>query len=165
VDGIVQREISALGAAVRRPDSLRSWLRAYAAAVSTTANYTKILDAATAGVADKPAVSTTIAYRDALTALWLLEPVEGWAFGRNHVERLTQAPKHHLADTALVTTWLGVTASSLLRPDAASGSTAGIRDSDLLGRLFEFARDAVREGLLRPRPCPRLSPAPVVRST
>jgi hypothetical protein len=37
--------------------------------------YSKILDAATAGLANKPAKETTLAYRDALSSLWLLDAI------------------------------------------------------------------------------------------
>jgi hypothetical protein len=74
----VDRDVLEQGLAVRKPDAMLGWLRAYAAATSTTASYTAVLDAATAGVSDKPARSTTIAYRDVLTQLWLLDPVPAW---------------------------------------------------------------------------------------
>ena len=50
---------------------------------------------------DKPAKTTTIAYRDVLTRLWLLYPLPGWLPTRGHLTRLTAAPKHRLADPAL----------------------------------------------------------------
>ena len=46
------------GVAVRRPTVLLSWLAAYAAATSTDAAYSIILDAATAGEPDEPARQT-----------------------------------------------------------------------------------------------------------
>lgn len=55
---IVDRDMPDNGIIVRRPAALRAWLRAYAAATSSTADYTKILNAATAGEPDKPAKAT-----------------------------------------------------------------------------------------------------------
>ena len=52
-----------------------AWLRAYAAATATTTSYSRLLEATTSGQADKSARSTSIAYRDVLTQLWLLDPV------------------------------------------------------------------------------------------
>ena len=49
-------------------------MRAYAAASSTTASYTAILNAATAGVTDKPARSTTENYRDLLSQIRVVDP-------------------------------------------------------------------------------------------
>ena len=71
--------------------------------------------AATPGDADKPAKATTIAYREALTRLWLLDPISGWIPEGNLLTRLAQAPKHHLADPALAARLLGATANGLLR--------------------------------------------------
>ena len=66
-----------LGLTVRRPATLRAWLAAYAAATSTTTTYNKLLGAATPGEAEKPAKTTTIAYRDVLERLYLVDPVPG----------------------------------------------------------------------------------------
>ena len=76
--GIVEHDFPEQGHLVRRPAVLRAWLAAYAAATSTTASYAVILDAATAGNGDKPAKTTTIAYRDVMSQIWLLDPVPGW---------------------------------------------------------------------------------------
>ncbi len=133
--GIVERDFPEQGHVVRRPSVLRAWLQAYAAATATTASYNVILDAASSGDGDKPAKTTTIAYRDVLTQLWLLDPVPGWLPTLNHFARLSQSPKHHLVDPALATRLLGVGVDALL-----SNVTAGPpipRDGPLLGSLFE----------------------------
>lgn len=62
----------------RSIDSLRAWLRAYAAYVGTDAGYTEILDAATPGQGDKPKARTAAGYRDRLADLWLLDPLPAW---------------------------------------------------------------------------------------
>ncbi|MEG3613948.1 ATP-binding protein [Isoptericola haloaureus] len=134
VDNIVQREFAEHGYPVRRPATLRAWLRAYAAATSTTTSYNDILDAATAGENDKPSRTTTTVYRDVLAQLWQLDPVEAWLPSRNHLDRLTQAPKHHLADPALAAVLLGLDAEQLMRGTA---SAADLRDGAVLGHLFE----------------------------
>ena len=94
LENVVQREFPEQGYHVRRPAVLRAWLAAYAAATSTTTAYSKILDAATAGLANKPAKETTIAYRDALSSLWLLDDLPPWIPGRNHLDRLGQSARH-----------------------------------------------------------------------
>lgn len=131
---IVEREFPEQGHPVRRPATLRAWLRAYAAATSTNASYNTILDAATAGDGDKPAKETTIAYRDVLTQLWLLEPLSGWLPADNLLTRLAQAPKHHLADPALAARLLGVDPPALLSAGSPRGA---LRRGSLLGGLFE----------------------------
>ncbi len=124
---VIDRDLPDFAATVRRPETLRRWLAAYAAASSTTASYSRILDASTAGDGSQPAKTTTIAYRDHLSQLWLLDPVPGWSPSRNPISRLQQAPKHQLADPALAARLLNVTARTLATPSGAA----------LTGPLFE----------------------------
>lgn len=127
IDNIVQREFPEQGYHVRKPETLRGWLAAYAAATSSTASYSTILAAATPGESDKPARTTTMTYRDALSGLWLLDPIEPWSPKTNHFERLATTPKHQLADPALAARLLGASADALLHQDAGR----------FLGALFE----------------------------
>lgn len=132
---IVERDFPDQGLRVRRPATLRAWLAAYAAATGTTASYNTILDAATAGESDKPAKTTTIAYRDVLDQLWLLDPLPGWIPGHSHLRRSTQAPRHHLVDPGLAASLLTVDAAALLRGQSPGPFIP--RDGTLLGALFE----------------------------
>jgi uncharacterized protein len=124
---VIDRDLPELGFTVRRPETLRRWLAAYAAASSTTTAYSRLLDATTGGDAAQPAKTTTIAYRDHLTRLWLLDPVPGWVPANNEIRRLQQAPKHQLADPALAARLLNLSANALL-------GTAGLH---MIGPLFE----------------------------
>jgi len=134
-DRIVHKDFPDLGQRVRNPSLLRRWLRAYAAATSTTASYESIRDAATGGDADKPARSTTIPYRDALENLWIVDPVPAWLPAATPVKRLASAPKHQLVDPALAARLLGIGADALL---AGHGDVATIgRRPSILGALFE----------------------------
>jgi uncharacterized protein len=135
LDAVVEREFAEQGLAVRRPQTLRAWLRAFAAATSSTASYNAILDAATPGLTDKPARTTTIAYRDVLSSLWLIDSLDAWLPGTNDLSRLGQAPKHQLADPALAARLLGVDADGLLAGTA--GPLPELRRGTLLGALFE----------------------------
>lgn len=130
----VDRDVPEQGLAVRKPEVMLGWLRAYAAATSTTASYATVLDAATAGVSDKPARSTTVTYRDVLTQLWLLDPVPAWGPAGNPLARLAQTPKHHLADPALAARLLGLSVDALLNGD---GKPIGPQAGGMLGHLFE----------------------------
>jgi predicted AAA+ superfamily ATPase len=132
---VVEHDFPELGHPVRRPESLRAWLAAYAAATSGTTSYSALLEAATPGHGEKPAKTTTIAYRDTLTQLWLVDPIPGWVPGQGHLGRLGQAPKHHLVDPALAATLLGVDADKLLT--GVDAEPAVPRDGTLLGALFE----------------------------
>ena len=117
--------------------ALRRWLTAYSAVTSTTASYEAIRDAATAGVGDKPAKTTTLAYRDTLEAMWVLEPLPAWLPVGSHLSRLKRSPKHHLADSALAARLLNITVDTLL--SGGSTASAGLTgaSANLLGSLFE----------------------------
>lgn len=124
---VLDRDLPEQGYGVRRPETLRRWLAAYAAASSTTTAYSRLLDATTGGDGSQPAKTTTIAYRDHLSQLWLLDPVPGWTPANNPIRRLQQAPKHQLADPALAVRLLNLSAESLL-------GAAGVH---MVGPLFE----------------------------
>ena len=145
---VVDRDFVEQGHPVRKPDALRRWLTAYAAATATTTSLDKIRNAATSGDGETTAKTTVQAYRDVLERLWLIDPVPGWSPSRNQFTRLTQAPRHHLADPALAARLLGVDedaliggATSPLFDISASGggiaSRTAPRDGTLFGQLFE----------------------------
>lgn len=144
VDGylhrLVEHDFALLGRRVRNAAALRRWLVAYAAATAGTASYETIRDAATSGEGDKPAKSTTIAYRDTLEAMWVLEPLPAWLPVGSHLSRLKRGPKHHLADTALAARLLNAAPETLLSGDAAtfaSTPVGAVPHTGLLGALFE----------------------------
>lgn len=130
----VDRDVPEQGLAVRRPDALMAWLRAYAAATSSTAGYSQILDAATPGQGDKPARSTADRYRRVLESLWLLDPVPAWELGGSQFTRLARSPKYHLADPALAARLLGLNEAKLL---GTGGGSVGPEGRTVLGSMFE----------------------------
>ncbi len=131
---IVERDMPEAGISVRRPAALRRWLRAYAAATASTADYTKILDAATAGEPDKPSRNTVDGYREHLKRLFILDPVEAWVPAFAPLKRLTHSPKHHLVDPALAARLVGVGAKGLL---VGEGDQVSPTTGTWLGALFE----------------------------
>ncbi len=135
VDRIVDRDFPEAGLQVCNPAVLRRWLAAYAAATATTATFETIRDAATAGQSSKPARTTTTPYRDTLERIWVSDPVPGWSPTRSHINRLTNAPKHHLADPALTVAILGLDADRLLAGKSAGPAIP--RDGTILGALLE----------------------------
>ena len=144
LERIVDRDFEEQGHTVRRPQTLRRWMTAFAAATATTTSLEKIRNAATAGAEDVPAKTTVIAYRHVLEQLWILDQVPGWMPTKNHLRRLTQAPKHHLVDPALAARLLGVDAGALLGGIAAGAKLVTItptdappREGTLLGQMFE----------------------------
>lgn len=131
---ILDREMPENGILVRRPAALLAWLRAYAAATASTASYTSILDAATAGQPDKPAKATIEGYREHLLRLFILDPVDAWTPSFAPLKRLTYSPKHHLVDPALAARLVGIGAQGLL---LGQGPTVSPVASTWLGALFE----------------------------
>lgn len=134
LDELLNRDLPELGRPVRRRETLRAWLRSYAGATSTVANYTDILDNAAPQDADKPAKATALAWRESLLSMWLLDPIPAWDDPLHAVGRLTTTAKHHLADPALAAHLLGVTEGSLLLKANPDGR---LRPGTLFGSLFE----------------------------
>ncbi|MXZ86567.1 MAG: ATP-binding protein [Acidimicrobiia bacterium] len=134
---LAEHDFPLSGHRVRNPAALRRWLAAYAAATSTSASYETIRDAATSGEGDKPAKTTTIAYRDTLEAMWILEPQPAWAPAGSHLSRLKRSPKHHLADTALAARLLNATADTLVGGEVGPQAGSGLAHTEMLGALFE----------------------------
>lgn len=132
---IVERDMVEQGYRVRAREALRSWLRAYAGATSSTASYTAILDAAMVGESNKPSKPTTIGYRDVLSQLWLLDPVQAWRPHGVDLGRIAKAPKHHLADPALAARLMDLDERQLL--GVKGHSMIGPQLGGALGRLFE----------------------------
>lgn len=139
---IAERDLTDAGVTVRRPRALTAWLAAYAAATSTDASYSTLLDAATADETDKPARSTVDAYREHLTRLFILDPVPAWIPTLNPLQRLKSAPKHHLVDPGLAARLVGVGKAGLLQ---GQGERVDRRTGSWLGALFEsLAAQSVR---------------------
>ncbi|MEL4506092.1 DUF4143 domain-containing protein [Luteococcus sp. H138] len=134
---IIDRDLVDMGMRVRRPESLRAWMTAYAAASSTDAAYSTILNAATAGDGDKPAKASVQVYRNLLDKIWVLDPVPAWTPSVQPLGRLTVGDKHQLCDPGLAAHLLGVTEEKLT--SGAAGT------AELFGQLFEsLATLAVR---------------------
>ncbi|MCL2423066.1 MAG: DUF4143 domain-containing protein [Micrococcales bacterium] len=132
---IIDREFPEQGQMVRRPDTLLRWLRSYAAATGSTASYTAILDAATPGETAKLSKNTTLAYRDTLSSLWMLDDVGPWLPLGSAMPSLGKTPKHFLADPALAARLLDLTDRDLLT--GGGPAPIGPQQGQLLGRLFE----------------------------
>ena len=135
LERIFEHDFNDLGRNVRDRRSLQRWLTAFAAATSTSASYDTIRDAATPGESDKPARSTTIAYRRVLEQLWMIEEVPAWLPSGNRLRRQAASPVHQLADPALAARLLGIGADALL--DGVNVGPTIPRDGTLLGALFE----------------------------
>lgn len=135
IERVVDRDLPELGRQVRNPTGLRRWMRAYAAASSTTASFEKIRQAAAGERGEQITRKGSGPYRDALERLWILDPVPGWSPSRSHLNRLASSHKHQLADPALAARLVGATKGALL--DGESFGPPIPRDGTFLGALFE----------------------------
>ncbi len=134
LDLIVNRDLPEAGLVARQPELVKGWLRAYAAATSTTTTREKIRRAATPG--ENPLAATTARpYMEILSALRILDPLPAWLPTKNHLRTLTNGPKHHLADPCLALRLLNSTADRML--DGNEPDTPLVRDGTFLGALFE----------------------------
>lgn len=139
---IAEEELPDSGVTVRRPEALRAWLSAYAAATATDTTYSTILDATTAGEVTEPARPTVEGYREHLTRIFVLDPIPAWMPVFYPLKRLTRSPKHHLVDPALAARLLGVAKADLL---GGEGTRVGATAGTWLGALFEsLAAQSVR---------------------
>src|SRR5690606_22422291 len=115
ISRIVDRDFEEMGQIVRKPEALKRWLAAYAAATATTASMETIRNAATSGEEEKPNRTTVNLQRDILERLWILDSIPAWIPSRNYFSQLTHPDKHHLVDPALAAILLGVRSESLLK--------------------------------------------------
>jgi len=136
---ILSHDFRQQGIRIRQPETLMRWLRAYAAAISTDSGYTEILDASTAGENNKPAAKTTIAYREALENLWLLDELQPWSEGENFFSGIKLSPKHYLADPALAVYLLGLDEKILTGGNGwpPNAERFDNKYGSIIGRLFE----------------------------
>jgi uncharacterized protein len=133
IERIINTDLKSLGLQTRSPQGLLDWLKAYAAAIATTASWESIRDAALGYGSQVPVKRTLIPYRDALTNLRILDPLPGWSPTRNHFAKVSLAEKHYLADPALALRLLGIDAAS---PNPNFGADPNF-DKPLAGRIFE----------------------------
>lgn len=142
LERVVEGDLEQMGVSIRRPGALMAWLRAYAAATSGTADYAKILNAATPGEGNKPTRHTVDSYREHLSRVFLLDPLPAWQPSFAPLKRLTLATKHHLVDPTLAARLVGVARGGLL---VGQGERVASDTGSWLGALFEsLATQSVR---------------------
>jgi predicted AAA+ superfamily ATPase len=134
IDRVIQRDFPEMGLKLRRPQLLRRWLGAYAAATSSTTSYNLIGRSAVAN-GETPSRETTNSYREVLSHLWLLDQVPAWTTSHNNFTKLAASPKHFLADPALSARLLNLDEERLLK--AESQTDLEPHDGTMLGILFE----------------------------
>ncbi len=125
IERVIHRDIETSGRKLRKPDSLRRWMAAFAAVTSTTASLEKIRAASAGGDGSVPGRNTALAYYETLRSLWLIDDLPGWMPSEKKLSQVNWSSKRHLADPALALMLLSRNAHSLLL------------NRELFGRLFE----------------------------
>lgn len=108
VEKIVFHEFILNGIDIKKPSSLLSWLKAYAACLATPTPFSTILEIAMSNDTDAPAKATASNYRDALLMINIIEEVPMWLPMGKLLKNIGKAPKHFMVDTALATSLLSV---------------------------------------------------------
>lgn len=114
IERIVDRDLPEAGFTSRDRETLLRWLRAYAAASSTTASYNSLISNVYASESAQPAKTTVLNYQRHLERIWIVDPIPGWSPSFNPLKHTGQAPKHNLADPALAAALMGLNHQALL---------------------------------------------------
>lgn len=134
IERVITHDFTEQGHRIRRPELLRGWLRGYASATASATTFRKIGASLDPGEPAGPATTTSIAYRDVLSSLYLLDQVDAWSPGRKILARAALAPKHFLADPALSARLLNLNEVKLV---SASEPATNTGDRTRLGDFFE----------------------------
>lgn len=135
VDNLVEREFIENGFSIKKPDSLYSWLKAYAAAIASVTNFQTILDASMRNSLESPSRKTADNYKDILIALNVIEELPAWLGYGKLFPALAKAPKHFLLDPALVSPLLGINKNKIVKGEVLQ--SIGKINKTFLGQLFE----------------------------
>ena len=136
VDNIVHHDVIENGGTIRKPKAMKAWLRAYSAAIGTTASSKTIADAAFSDNEESLADSTLQSYRGLLKGISITEEVEAWLPLGQLFSNLGKVPKHFLVDPALCVSLLEVSKKNLLLGRRLP-QTVGKLNKTFLGQLFE----------------------------
>lgn len=134
IERVITHDFTEQGHRIRRPELLRGWLRGYASATASATTFTKIGASLDPGEPAGPAKTTSIAYRDVLSSLYLLDQVDAWSPSKKILARAALAPKHFLADPALSARLLNLNEAKLM---SATGPASNTGDRTRLGDFFE----------------------------
>lgn len=135
VENIVEHEFTENGFDIQSPKSVYEWLKAYAAAVGTSAKYNTIIQAAMANNIELPTRPTLNKYREALEILYITDEVEPFLPAGKLYANLSKSTKHFMLDPAIVLTLLEVDKEQMIHykaPDYVSRF-----NQTLLGQIIE----------------------------
>lgn len=134
IERVITHDFTEQGHRIRQPELLRGWLRGYAAATASATTFSKIGASLDPGEPTGPTKKTSIAYRDILSSLYLLDQVDAWSPSKRILSRASLAPKHFLADPALSARLLNLNEAKLM---SATHPAINSGDRTRLGDFFE----------------------------
>lgn len=135
VNNIIQHDFEENGFTVKEPETLRAWMRAYAASIATTTNYKKIIETAMANSEKAPSRPTADSFKEALEILYVIDDVPSFIGIGKLFPALTKSPKHFMLDPAIALSLLDITKEQLLDFDVSKH--VGKINSDMIGQLIE----------------------------
>ena len=130
-DMLVEQDVK-----VRKPQALKSWMSAYAAAVATNATNATIAAAAFSDGNGTLSNNTIQFYKEILQGIGIIEQVPAWLPFGSLFSNLGKTPKHFLVDPALAVSMLKITKDNLLAGRNLPKSVGSL-NKNLLGQLFE----------------------------
>ena len=130
---IATRDLVEVNHRLRKPDTFRRWLRAYASATSTLAPWEAIRRACLAPDGT-PWAPTTHPWIENLTNLRLIEQLPGWQPAAGDTMGFVTGQRRHLADPGLALRALGGTAEGLIGGQHFTSDL--IADADMFAALL-----------------------------
>ncbi|MDR2832640.1 MAG: DUF4143 domain-containing protein [Streptococcaceae bacterium] len=135
VENIIQREFEENGFTIRKPESLRAWMKAYAAASATTTTDSKILEVSISNFTEQTSRQTATSYKNALNTLNIIHDVPAWLPMGKLFPNLAKTSKHFLLDASLIPTLLNITKEELTQYQVPKPISKF--NKTFLGQLFE----------------------------
>jgi len=136
IDNIIHHDLLEQEIKVRKPQSMKAWLTAYAAATATNASSSTIAEAAFADDGGAVSANTIQSYKEILQGIGVIEQVLAWLPLGSLFSNLGKTPKHFLVDPAIAVTLLNVTKKNILQGRRLP-KTIGKLNKTFLGQLFE----------------------------
>ena len=136
IDNIIHHDLLEQEIKVRKPQSMKAWLTAYAAATATNASGNTIAEAAFSDKESSVSVNTIQAYKEILQGIGVIEQVPAWLPFGSFFTNLGKTPKHFLVDPAIAVSLLNVSKKNLMLGRRLPKSV-GKLNKTFLGQLFE----------------------------
>lgn len=135
VDNLIRHEFEENGFTIKRPQLLKAWLEAYAAAVGTTTKHSTLLETVVSKTGEKMDSRTAGTYRELLQTLFIIDEVPAFLGLGKIFNNLAKAPKHFLMDPYMAASLLDITREQF--DPANVEKCVGKLGPEFLGQLME----------------------------